>query len=72
MVRCVIHGVEKPTEHMIFFGLHMLYFYVKIILSVFRFVLLKKLHFNLPLKSTKSYQIKNDNSCKALFHVQSI
>ena len=40
------------------------YFYVAIVLSVFRSVLLRKLHFIITIKSTKSNQTKNHNSCK--------
>ena len=60
---------KNPPNKPGFFSIYiqcMLYFYVTVVLSIFRSVLLRKSYIYLPLKSTKSNKIKNDNSCKVL------
>ena len=42
----------------------MLYIHITIIISAFRSVLFRKLYIYLQLKSNKSNEIRNDNSCK--------
>ena len=53
----VIHGVGNPIEQMMLFGLQMLYFNITITLSVFRSTFLRKPRIDIPLKSTKPYQL---------------
>ena len=60
----VIHGVEKPTKQWCFFSLHMIYIHLTIIISTFRSAFFRISFIYLLLKSAKSTQFKNDNSCK--------
>ena len=52
---------RKPMDQTKYWSTYAI-FYVTIVLSVFRSELLRKVHLNLPLNSTKSNEIKNDDS----------